>query len=261
MLKMVRATGRAALLLGLTGVLLPPALIASALTGRSPDLINRSWYRGACRIAGIRVRTVGAPVRGQPVLFASNHVSYVDIPAIGTVIDVAFIAKAEVADWPLFGLLAKLANSVFLKRDRSEVRAQRDRLAGMLADGASLYLFPEGTSSDGRQVLPFKSALLDAAGAGDCVVQPVSLVYHDDHADYAWYGDMTLVPHLGKVLTLPGVDLDIVFHAPVRSAEFASRKDLARHLEAVVASGFARRCGAAAAPAVAAPTLTVSEAE
>jgi 1-acyl-sn-glycerol-3-phosphate acyltransferase len=264
MLTMMRGTGRAVLLLGVTGALLPPAMLAFALSGRSPNAINRLWYRSACRIAGIRVRVVGTPVRDRSVLFASNHVSYVDIPAIGTAIDTRFIAKAEVATWPLFGLLAKLANTVFLKRDRREVRAQRDRLAGMLTDGASLYLFPEGTSSDGRQVLPFKSALLDAAGAGDCLVQPVTLAYHDADAHYAWYGDMTLVPHLGQVLTRPGVTLDIVFHEPVASSDFASRKALTRHVEAQVAAGLDRHrpdIGPPAAVLAPEPTAIPAEAD
>jgi len=260
MLNLVRGTARAVLLLGVTGALLPPALIAYAGRGRSPAAINRLWHRATCRIAGIRVRTIGTPVRDRPVLFVSNHVSYVDIPAIGAVLDVCFIAKAEVASWPLFGLLAKVSNTVFLKRDRREIREQRDRVAALLGNGTSLYLFPEGTSSDGRQVLPFKSALLDAATAGDCLVQPVTVAYHDPDARYAWYGDMTLVPHLGKVLAVPGVTVDIVFHEPVASGDFSSRKTLTSHVEGQVAAGLQQRRPDGMAPDALAPSAVTGDA-
>ena len=115
------------------------------------------------------------------MLFAANHISYTDITVLGSVIPGSFIAKAEVANWPFFGWLAKLQRSVFVDRQVRSTATQRDAIGERLAAGDALILFPEGTSGDGNRVLPFKSALFAAAQQGeDCppvIVQPVSLAY------------------------------------------------------------------------------------
>jgi len=234
---LLRGSLRAALLIVFTAVMIPAGLLVQTVRVAVPDGMKRLYYRVACRVAGIRVEVSGNAVRDRAVLFVANHVSYIDIPAIGTQVDVNFVAKAEVAGWPVFGLLAKLAGTVFVSRDRRQVAAQHAELERRLAAGGALFLFPEGTSSDGRQVLPFNSSLMGIAGAGSTLVQPVTVAYLDPRADYAWYADMTLLPHLGRILGLPGVTLRLLFHPPVDGAGFALRKELARQTQAVVADG------------------------
>src|ERR1044071_8436357 len=133
---------------------------------------------------GLRVRAIGRPTATRPVLFAANHVSYLDITIFGSLIAGSFIAKHEVAKWPLFGWLAKLQRSVFIDRRVRSTADQRDSIAARLAANEALILFPEGTSGDGNRVLPFKSALFSVAddipgraAAGAVTVQPVSIAY------------------------------------------------------------------------------------
>lgn len=203
-----------------------------------PGAVKRFCYRGVCRIAGIGVRVTGRAATSRGVLFAANHVSYVDIVALGSLLDARFVAKAEVAGWPLFGTLARLSGTVFVDRDRRRAEEQSGRIVDHLQRGERLVLFPEGTSSDGRQVLPFKSALFHGVAGTAVEVQPVTLAYREDRdARYAWYGDMTLVPHLVDILGLDGIVVDVAFHRIVKAGEVPARKDLARRVEDSVRAG------------------------
>ncbi len=125
-----------------------------------------SYDRFLTRLFGMRIRVVGTPVRGEGVLMVANHTSYLDILALGGIANVSFIAKSEVEGWFFFGLMAKLHETVFVERARrSKVGEARDLLRERLLAGDALVLFPEGTSSDGNRVLPFKSALMGAVEA------------------------------------------------------------------------------------------------
>jgi 1-acyl-sn-glycerol-3-phosphate acyltransferase len=209
----------------------------------------RFYHRWCCRILGLRVRRIGQPTAARPVLFAANHVSYLDIAVFGSLIAGSFIAKGEVAGWPLFGWLAKLQRSVFIDRRVRSTVQQRDSIAGRLAAGDALILFPEGTSGDGNRILPFKSALFgvaDRAGSGSLPVQPVSIAY--TRLDgmpigrvfrplIAWYGGMAMAPHLWRMLGLGKVEVIVEFHRPTTLAECGSRKMLARYCQERVAAG------------------------
>lgn len=216
------------------------------------------WYRVCCRLAGISVRVTGAPMDTSadcdaPVLFVANHISYLDILVLGSLLRASFVAKSEVATWPIFGFLSKVQRTVFVDRRARDAANQRDVLFARLAAGDSLILFPEGTSGCGTHTLPFKSALFSVA-EGDrrqwpLIVQPVSLAYTQVatmpmgrlmRPFFAWYGDMTLAPHLWRVLGLGKMTVDVVFHAPVNLSEFDSRKALAVHCQIMVARGAAR---------------------
>jgi 1-acyl-sn-glycerol-3-phosphate acyltransferase len=232
---------RGAGILAVTIALVPPAAALFAVRGRCPAVLRICWHRAVRRIAGLRVRMLGGEHAGQAELLTSNHASYLDILVIAGQVDTDFIAKADVAGWPAIGWLARLIGTVFVERAPRQAAHQRDALGRHLADGCRLCLFPEGTSSDGLRVLPFKSALLDAAIRADISVQPVTVVYRDPHARYAWYADMTLVPHIGQVLMQRGVDVDVIFHAPVASSDFADRKALSRYLEETVRRELDRR--------------------
>jgi lyso-ornithine lipid O-acyltransferase len=244
---------RAAALLLWTGSLLLPALLVWRLRGRLPRRLARLWCRGCCAIAGLEVRRLGRPASAAPVLFVANHVSYLDIIVLGGVLDAAFIAKSEVAGWPLIGLLGRLGRTVFVRRHALQSARQCDALAARLGAGESLVLFAEGTSTDGTRVRPFKSALFGALDRPDLAarvtIQPVTIAYtrfrgglaidHGLRRCYAWYGDMALAPHLWSALGLPGAEVELRFHEPVSGRAFASRKALASHAEREVANGLA----------------------
>jgi 1-acyl-sn-glycerol-3-phosphate acyltransferase len=194
----------------------------------------------------------------HPTLFVCNHSSYLDISVLGSIIKGSFIAKAEVADWPVFGYLAKLQRTVFVDRQRrTTTHYQRDQLARRLDEGDNLILFPEGTSNDGNRTLPFRSALFSVAerkgesGQPEPLplsIQPVSLAYvrlngmpigRSLRPLLAWYGDMELLDHLWHVAGLGRIVVAVEFHPPVTLAQFASRKALSEHCQRAVAEGVA----------------------
>jgi 1-acyl-sn-glycerol-3-phosphate acyltransferase len=224
------------------------ALLALGLPARQrfPRL-----YHGTCaRLIGLDVVTVGRPSTARPTLFVSNHSSYLDITVLGSLIAGSFVAKTEVGSWPFFGLLAKLQRTVFVDRKARNAATHRDDMKGRLEAGDDLVLFPEGTSSDGNRVLPFKSALFAVAGlrveGRPVTVQPVSITAtrldgiplgRTLRVLYAWYGDMELAGHLWKMLKLGRIAVQVEFHAPVTVEDFGSRKALAEHCWRVIAAG------------------------
>lgn len=242
---------RIALYLAWTACLMPVQGLGLLLHRGWITALPLAYHRGCCRILGFRVRTIGAPTRERPALFAANHVSYTDISILGSLIPGSFIAKREVASWPLFGWLAKLQRSVFVDRQARTTATQRDAIAKRLAAGDALILFPEGTSGDGNRILPFKSALFGAAdyrGAPEVCVQPVSVAYtrldgipmgRHYRPFFAWYGAMALTPHLWSMLGLGKVEVVVEFHPPARFADWPSRKAVARYCEERIAAGVA----------------------
>ncbi|MFQ3670639.1 MAG: lysophospholipid acyltransferase family protein, partial [Verrucomicrobiia bacterium] len=177
---------------------------------QSTDLapMRARWVQdGGARLCHyLRVELDQTSPRPLPTgLIACNHISYLDIPVIAAHFPCAFISKAEVKNWPLFGWLAQAAGSLFLKRESRT--ATRDIAAAMRARlhaGERLVVFPEGTSSDGSTVLPFRPALFAAAIEARARVVPAALTYHLDQGtvarDIAYWGDMTLFPHLCHLL-------------------------------------------------------------
>lgn len=246
----LRAAWRAAALISVTAVAALVQIFALLLSLPLARHLPRQWHRLCCRLLAIDVRRYGAPEPAGPVLFVCNHASYLDVTVLGGLIEGCFVAKAEVARWPVIGALSRLQGTLFIDRRPQGVRGQSVELRRALQAGASLVLFPEGTSSDGNRVLPFKSALFAAADTAvdgvEVRVQPVSIAYSRHRGlpmgrrlrpCFAWYGDMTLVGHLWGCLGIGGAGIDVIFHEPVRLSQFASRKDLARHCQARVARG------------------------
>jgi 1-acyl-sn-glycerol-3-phosphate acyltransferase len=242
---------RLALYLPFTLLLMPVQAIGIVLRQPWVTRFPRFYHRCCCHILGLRVRRLGRPTAVRPVLFAANHVSYLDITIFGSLIAGSFIAKREVAGWPLFGWLAKLQRSVFIDRQVRSTVEQRDSIAGRLAAKEALILFPEGTSGDGNRVLPFKSALFSVAehaATGPVTVQPVSIAYTRVNGMpigrryrplFAWYGEMAMAPHLWRVLGLGTIEVVVEFHPPTTLAACGSRKMLARYCEERVKTGLA----------------------
>ncbi|MBE88203.1 MAG: 1-acyl-sn-glycerol-3-phosphate acyltransferase [Rhodospirillaceae bacterium] len=208
------------------------------------------WHKWCQRAIGMEVQVHGATSTDTPTLFASNHVSYLDIPALGSVIDGTFIAKAEIENWPIFGLLCKLQRTIFIQRDRRRIIEQREEIYGRLREGDNLIFFPEGTSHNGTFVLPFKSALFSAAewefDGKPLKIQPVSIAYsmldgvvlgRRLRPTFAWYGDMAMAGHLWQLLGTGKLGIDIIFHEAIDIKQFGSRKLLSDYCERVVARG------------------------
>lgn len=221
------------------------------LTGAKRAFIwfPRVFHRLSCRLVGLDVRVRGEIVTGRPVFFVSNHISYADILVLGSLLKAAFVAKSDVARWPLFGWLAKLSRTVFVDRRRASTDVQRDLIAARLKEKDALILFAEATTSDGNRILPFKAALfsaIDHVGDESILVQPVSIAYtcldgmplgRTWRPLMAWYGDMTLGGHLWQVFCLGTWRVEVMFHPPVDRRQFKSRKDLAHHCHNIVAEG------------------------
>ena len=221
---------------------------------RLPTRFHKIW----CGIIGIKVEVRGKPFKDGPCLLASNHNSYFDIPVLGSVVPLSFVAKKEVAAWPFFGTLARLQETVFVDRERrTKAAATANEIHQRIAKGDTLVLFPEGTSSDGNRVLPFKSALMAVAqmavGSGDdaepVYVQPVSITYtklcgipmgRQFRPYFAWYGDMDLGPHLWEAFSLGPFEVVVEFHEPVTIDTQGSRKIIAAYCEGKSGEGVNR---------------------
>lgn len=209
------------------------------------------WHRIACPLAGLRVVVTGAPAASRPLMLVANHQSWADILALGHVMPLSFIAKAEVRDWPALGLLARLQRTIFVEReDRRKTGEQAGAIADRLTAGDAMVLFAEGTTSDGNGVLPFKTALFGAAqaalkrsGASEVAIQPVSVAYTRAHGlplgRYhrplaAWPGDVGLGPHLLRFLSEGAIDVEIAFGDPIAFTGASDRKTVARRVESEV---------------------------
>src|ERR1700693_2641104 len=149
-------------------------------------LVPLWFHRIVLALLGVKVTIRGVPAAQRPLLFVSNHGPWLDIPVLSSITPLVFVAKSEIAGWPLFGLFAKLQRSVFVDRARRHLTAEVNRdIASRLAGGDPVVLFGEGTSSDGNQVLPFRSALFGAARdalaeaehCGRVLIQPLSVAY------------------------------------------------------------------------------------
>ncbi len=236
---------------------LPAAAIQAGmlvLPGRGKIVFARLYWASLCRLLGLRVRVIGQPARGggRPVVFASNHSSWLDILALGGVLEGCFIAKEEVGRWPVIRTVARLGRTVFVTRRPAETGRERNAMRDRLDAGDNLILFPEGTSSDGSRVLPFRSVFFSVAeaqpGRSCPLVQPVSIVYDQlgglpigraSRPVFAWYGDMDLASHFWRLAQHRGLRATVLLHAPVDPAAYASRKALAQAVWQVVAEGAA----------------------
>jgi 1-acyl-sn-glycerol-3-phosphate acyltransferase len=210
--------------------------------------IASNYYRVLCALLRIRVRVVGNPVRDRAVLFVSNHVSWVDIVVIGSIAPVAFVAKREVASWPLVGITAKMQRTVFVDRGRRyQARDAVSEIVKRVASGTSVVLFAEGTSSDGNRVLPFRSALLgaieDRGDGGSILMQPMAITYIGQHGLpmgrqhrplVAWYGDLDFMPHIRAFIKRGAVDALVTYGDPVPADRDTDRKAMSKRMEGTV---------------------------
>ncbi|MDB5368009.1 MAG: acyl-phosphate glycerol 3-phosphate acyltransferase [Rhodospirillales bacterium] len=249
------ATGRLTAYLLLTLILMPVQALALLLKLPISLTLPRVYHTWCRLLFGLHVELRGKIARDRPVLFVSNHSSYLDIMVLGSLLKASFVAKTEVADYPLFGWLAKLQRTVFVDRRRSQTQEHAGEIQKRLAHRDNLIIFPEGTSSDGNRVLPFKSALLGVAQIRvksrkgverGVVVQPVSITAakldgmplgRNLRHLYAWYGDMDMAGHMWTAATLGRLTIVVEFHEPFEVQPGQSRKEIAERCWDAVARG------------------------
>ena len=243
-----RAVALGGVVFGGLAVLLLCRLIERPLCGmRRPvtPYITQFVCRGAFLILGITLHIRGAPMTARGAVVA-NHSSWLDIFALNAGKRVYFVSKSEVAEWPGIGWLARATGTVFIERNRAQAKSQTEIFEARLLAGHKLLFFPEGTSTDGQRVLPFKTTLFQSFfvdGLRDALsIQPVTLRYQApegmDSRFYGWWGDMDFAPHLLATLgPARQGKVEVIYGTPLKVAEFANRKALAKACEEAIRAG------------------------
>ncbi|AQS84983.1 MAG: lysophospholipid acyltransferase family protein [Acetobacter aceti] len=246
--------------------------------GNSKVRWTRVIWGGLCRLLSLKINVIGRKAgkvtgpksreRGErPIIYISNHSSWIDVLVLGTILPSVFVAKGDIEHWPVMGLISRIGRTIFVSRQRNTTGRERDEMTSRLAGGDNLVLFPEGTSSDGSRVLPFMSAffaiakpprlresdasqiLPDFRPGMTPLIQPVSVVY--DRLDgfrigkarrtvFSWYGDMDLGPHVWQLVKRKSMRATVLLHPPLDPEDFPSRKALAQAAWRAVTEGAAR---------------------
>lgn len=222
--------------------------------------ISRRWAAAICRVLGARIEVLGELPQG-PGFLITNHVGYLDIPVLMSLTGCRFVSKHEIADWPVIGFLARRAGTLFVKRGTGgrDAGLTLDGMALALEDGDLVVFFPEGTTSPGERILPFRSGLLSLPARDGHPVWPAAMVYESGDPDIdprlglAWWGKQSLIPHVWKLVCMRGFTVRI---AVAHAVEASHRKHLAQALQHRVAMMHAGLAGGrAVADAATAPAL------
>jgi 1-acyl-sn-glycerol-3-phosphate acyltransferase len=275
-LRALRAIRRGVAVLLWTLVSMVVQTVCVLLPGRAKVVFARIYWSVFSRLLGFRVRVIGASAAaadGRRVVFVSNHSSWLDIAVLGGRLEGCFVSKADVIHWPVISIVARLGRSVFISRKRGTTGRERDAMTARLAGGDNLILFPEGTTSDGSRVMPFRSAFFAIAmappGGAPPLVQPVSVAYdrlaglpigRAGRPLFAWYGDMDIASHFWRLAQHRGLRATVLLHTPLDPARFADRKALSQAVWQTVADGAATlRQNRPARPLESGPAATVCQ--
>jgi 1-acyl-sn-glycerol-3-phosphate acyltransferase len=252
--------------------LIPVHLIVYLLT--KSMIVPRWFHRWSCFIFNVKAHWSGEAFQndkvGRPVVYMANHLSYLDIIVLGAKLDASFVAKSDVADWPVFGFLSKLQQTIFISRKPQGLKKAQVDILEELAKGKNLILFPEGTSTRGDGVKPFKSSLFtvfmdeqkplivpvgisflsvegQSSDAYDLIINKGQGIESTSRGNvpemldfkgvYTWFGDMELAPHLWRLAQLLRVDVAVSFAPALHPQDFDDRKTLAQATyEAVISA-------------------------
>lgn len=228
------------------------SLVLLFTKGEKAYIIPKLWMRICCFIFDLTIEVHGSPSLNQQTLYMSNHISYLDIVGIGSVLKGSFLAKSEVGQWPLIGFLASLQQTAYIQRKRSKIAKEKNNIQKRIDDGDSLIIFPEGTSTSGYEALPFKSSLFVLA-LGDqkehLKIQPLTLdiVSVDGKTPenkterdiYAWPRDedIEMHHHLWRFAKTKGAHIKLTFHPALNASNYDDRKKLAKDCHEAVQSG------------------------
>ncbi len=215
------------------------------------NVLPRLFHRLGCVFLGLRVNVIGSPSHGRATLLVSNHISWTDIIAIGSVAHVTFVAKREVRNWPFVGMMANLQRTIYVDRTRRSDAGRTAQAMGQhMAGGNAVLLFAEGQSDIGTHVLPFRSALIGAAqhamldaGASEVLIQPLTIAYtrlqglavsRNERSLIAWIKSRSIRQNIAEILTGPVKDVTVAFGTPMSLNQGADRKAVTRAAEAQV---------------------------
>jgi 1-acyl-sn-glycerol-3-phosphate acyltransferase len=195
------------------------------------------WHGRLCRALGIRVQVSGAAAHG--CLLVANHVSWLDAPVLGAQGRLGFLSKSEVRSWPLVGWMSAVAGTLFIERGANQAAAVSAQIAGAIAGGRTLVIFPEGTTSDGRQVRRFHPRLFAVARQPGLRVQPVAIGYRrgaDPAPDLVvpFVGDDTLVANLWRILRHPDLVAQVRFLSPMELRDGEDRRRFAARARSAI---------------------------
>ncbi len=219
---------------------------AARIAGRPVSALGpgvvRLWAAQALPVLGLRFVMHGEPMRTGGA-FVANHSSWIDIVALQRAAAPFLVSKAEVRRWPVIGQIGRAIGTMFIDRNPAQAKRQQVQLYDRLRRGDRMAIFPEGTSTDGQRVLPFKSALFGVFYSPEfrngIAIQPVTIAYQP-RADlpptfYGWWGEMEFASHIRDVLarSTDGI-VEVTFHAPLHAADLAGRKELADRACALV---------------------------
>ncbi len=234
-------------------VVVPTQLVVLLLhKGNGAYIMPWLWQKAVCKIFRINIQITGTPYTDTQTIYIGNHISYLDIPAVGSILRASFVAKKDVASWPVFGFLSKLQQTAFISRSREDAKKEKHALDTMLDEGKSLIIFPEGTSTDGCEVLPFKSSLFSIAykeGLEDIRIQPITINMtrvdkreiktQDDRDIYSWHLNMDtpLEKHLWRFALSRGATISLNFHDVLKASDLKDRKTLAKACYNAVSNG------------------------
>ena len=249
----IRVFRRLLLVLGWTLLSMPVQAFFLVLPGRPKVAFARRYWAVFTTILGVRVQTLGDMARprdGRSVVFVSNHSSWVDIAVLGGRLEGCFVAKEDVSRWPVIRTIARLGRTVFVSRQRATTVRERDEMRARLAAGDGLILFPEGTTSDGARVLPFRTPFFAIAAHDPApIIQPVSIVYDRlgglpvgrvSRTAFSWFGDMDIAGHFAQFGQLRGMRVTVLLHPTLDPRDFPDRKALAAEVWRIVADSSAR---------------------
>ena len=249
----IRASIKLISLLAATTLLLVPYLLAYPFGRKPRRLFAYPFFRLCVRYAGLDITVKGKLEKTSAKLYIANHVSYLDIPILASLVDGLFVAKSDVANWPVIGFLARISQTHFVSRKATHIPKERERIARRLEKGDAIFLFPEGSSGNGSDLLPFKPGLLSTAlitsSKRNIEVQPITITYgpgvsQSKRDQYAWYGEMDLAPHMWLLLSLSEkLAVTVTIHDAESPDKFNCRKELAIWAQSKIQSGLNEEFG------------------
>ena len=193
------------------------------------------FHKILLKILGVKLRLIGQKTSVRPLILAGNHTSYIDIIILGSIMPICFIAKQEIKSWFLFGFLAKMQNTIFIKRKNFKTLENIQSINNDLGSNSAVVLFPEGTTNSGKKILNFKSSLFNVFENNNTLrLQNFSLCY--THVNgmpidnrtrplISWYGNMNIVTHLLNFLKLSSINATLILH-PVMQFKDENRKTI-----------------------------------
>ena len=218
------------------------------VTKRISQKIVQIFHKLVLWLVNINVEVIGERnLDNLPTLYVSNHLSYLDIPVLGSRLNGRFVAKNEISNWPIIGFLCKVGNTIFINRNLRFLKTNKSIIFDYISRGDNLILFPEGTTSDGIRVLRFKSSLLTSLEQKNILIQPIVIKYESINGIpltrwlkpiIVWYGDMELKPHLINILKLFSIKAKITFLPPLNARDFTNRKNMTYTLHHVIDNSY-----------------------